>query len=84
MQTSNTYCVPKGFITDHRERDLPTPRVVQETTWAYCIRRDDPALPELLDDARYYAHPDGPDMAPGIRRAAKSLLAAIAKADGRS
>lgn len=47
--------IPKAFLIDHSERDLPTPSVIKETKKHYRIRLDDPATAELLDDARHYA-----------------------------
>lgn len=70
--------IPKRFFDDHRDRDLPTPVVIRETARHYFIRADDPALPELQDDARYYAGPDAPDMSPaGLSGAARALLKAL-------
>lgn len=47
--------LPRHFFDDHASRDLPTPAVVRSTRSHVFVRADDPELPELLDDARYYA-----------------------------
>ena len=52
--------IPTKFFIDHEERALPTPVVVTETKRHFWINSDDPALGELLDDAKHYAHPYGP------------------------
>jgi hypothetical protein len=46
--------LPKFFLNDHEDRDLPTPVVMKATKTHYFVRLQDPALPELLDDANYY------------------------------
>lgn len=72
--------IPRVFFDDHAERELPTPEIVGRSLGRYVIRRDDPALPELINDAEYYAHPDGPDEAPrGLKRAAQNLLDALGR-----
>lgn len=71
--------IPLAFYDDHQARDLDTPEMVKRTKRHGYIRADDPALPELLDDARHYAHPYGPDT-PGLRTAAKALIRAIEQA----
>lgn len=52
--------IPKRFIVDHEERDLSTPIVVRTTKSHYFISKNDPACPELLSDAAFYAD-DGID-----------------------
>jgi hypothetical protein len=70
--------IPTRFFDDHAERELPTPVVVRETKTHYYIAKDDPAVGELLDDARHYAHVDGPDMCPpGLIPAARALIRAL-------
>jgi len=70
--------IPKRFFDDHRDRDLPIPAVVKFTQKHYWINSADPAIEELLDDARFYADPDGPDLQPeGLANAARALLRAI-------
>ena len=50
--------IPRRFYIDHRERDLPTPVDHGGGKSYVLVNCDDPALPELLDDAKYYAHPE--------------------------
>lgn len=72
--------IPRAFLIDHEERDLPTP----EYTVAgrqFIIDSDDSALPELISDAKHYAN-DGTDSDRSLVQAAKAVLAAIAKATG--
>ena len=47
--------IPRVFLDDHAERDLPTPVIQQVERYHYRIRADDPALDELVSDARHYA-----------------------------
>jgi len=47
--------LPRRFFDDHAERDLDTPKVIKSTRRHYFVASDDPALPELTDDAEYYA-----------------------------
>ncbi len=50
--------VPRLFIDDHIDRELPTPELTHEVGGSarqYVIDTDDPNLAELIDDARYYA-----------------------------
>ena len=71
--------IPKTFYTDHWERALPTPEIIRETSRHYFVAADDPSLPELLDDALFYAHPHGPD-APwlrGLKASARATAHAI-------
>ena len=51
----NVVKLPRSFIQDHIERDLPTPQILQETDRFVWMRADDPNMGELLDDARYYS-----------------------------
>lgn len=53
----NLIKIPQRFMDDHAERDLETPEVIKATKTHYFIKPDDPALPELLDDAEHYQHP---------------------------
>lgn len=66
--------IPRKFYDDHWARDLPTP-VEQHGTkqWAW-IKRNDPAIGELICDAKYYASTGGPD---GWGASAKALLKAL-------
>ena len=72
--------IPKMFFDDHAERDLDTPEVVEFSKTHYWIRRDDPAVDELLSDANWYTDPYGPGVScPGLRVAARALIRAITK-----
>ena len=73
-----TVRIPRHFFDDHRWRDLPTPAVRRETRRHYWIDPEDPAVPELVNDAEFYAHAYGPDT-PGLRTAAIALLKALDK-----
>lgn len=76
--------VPWVFFIDHMERSLPTPEEVKADARSAWVRLDDPALPELLDDARHYAHTSGPDLCSrGLIASAKATVAAIEKAQNR-
>lgn len=68
--------IPKRFLDDHLERDLPTPEILRATSTHYFIASGDPAMGELIDDARHYA--DSLDEAPrGIVLSARATLRAI-------
>lgn len=68
--------LPKRFMDDHQERDLPTPNVVRETKSHYYVDPLDPNLAELLDDAKHYA--SDVDCAPaGIVASARATVAAL-------
>jgi hypothetical protein len=76
------HTIPTKFFDDHAERDLPTPSIIFGKPLAkqYVIAKDDPALPELINDAEFYADANGPDMAPpGLKQAAKALLKAVGR-----
>lgn len=78
--------IPPTFLADHHERDLPTPHVIRQNARSAYIDHADPNLAELLDDARHYAHPNGPDSDYCIRvlkPAAKALLQAVGYAADR-
>ena len=73
--------IPRVFLDDHAERDLPTPAIPKSTRPYYWIRADDPALPELVNDAEYYAE-GGIDTRAfphlfGLVASARATLAAI-------
>jgi hypothetical protein len=74
--------LPKVFFDDHDERSLPSPEVVKTTKPHYWVRRDDPALAELLSDAEHYCDPNGPDAEGlgGLKRSAKATVKAITAA----
>jgi hypothetical protein len=82
--TVKTIKIPPRFYNDHYERDLPTPDDVGNAKSYVLVRADDPALPELLNDAEYYAHPYGPDAdwIGGIRASAKATVRAIRNVTG--
>lgn len=49
--------IPKKFLEDHAERDLPGPLVLRETQSHYYVSAADHAVGELIDDANYYTTP---------------------------
>ena len=51
--------IPARFYHDHRERDLDTPANHSKAQGYVVIDSDDPALPELISDAEYYASDTG-------------------------
>lgn len=68
--------LPRYFYDDHEARALPTPTAQRLTSRNVWVRRDDPNLPELVDDARHYA--TDVDSAPvGIIIAAQAVLRAV-------
>lgn len=71
--------LPPSFYQDHDERDLPTPEDVGKAKSYVLVRADDPALPELLNDAEHYAHPWGPDAEglSGLKASARATVRAI-------
>lgn len=75
--TTNTVRIPRVFYIDHRDRDLPTPVAIGETSRHVIIDRADPALPELIDDARHYADKHATDAPGWVRMAARELLKVI-------
>jgi len=72
-----TIRIPRRFFDDHECRDLPTPTVFHSTMRHVWISPDDPELAELVSDARYYAHPLGPEDEAGLARSATALLRAL-------
>lgn len=77
MTVNKEIRIPKVFLDDHRDRDLPTPNVVRETRSHYFISATDPALDELRNDAAHYANPKATDADLWLKRAAKALLTAL-------
>lgn len=70
--------IPIRFFEDHYARALPTPEVQHSTKTYYWIKKSDPAIGELIDDARHYADKTGgPDCGPNLRPSALALLAAL-------
>ncbi|WP_299821260.1 hypothetical protein [uncultured Jannaschia sp.] len=47
--------IPRVFLDDHEAHDLPTPAIRKTERYHDRIRADDPALPELIPDARHDA-----------------------------
>lgn len=75
--TRDTIRIPRTFYVDHQERDLPTPVAIHEIVRHVWIDRNDPALPELIDDARHYADPTATDAPGWLRLAARALLRSL-------
>ena len=73
------YKLPARFYVDRMERSCAVP--VDHGTAARTVTVDsgDPEFRALVSDAEYYARPYGPDNAPHIVRAAKSLLACLVR-----
>ncbi len=73
--------IPWYFCQDHLDRCLPTPEWHKATKAHVWIDLDDPATPELLDDARFYCDPYGPGADDpeyrGLRASAKATVKAI-------
>jgi hypothetical protein len=85
---AQTIKLPALFIDDHAERDCATPVIIKTVGKCYVMRVDDPAMPELLNDAAYYGDeamsgPGGFDayLAP-IVHSARRLLAAYERQTG--
>ena len=76
MKSPEFVKIPRAFFDDHEERDLPTPVVQHRTKNGILIRRDDPAVPELINDAEHYAN-DGCDCSPALRMSARWTLTAL-------
>jgi hypothetical protein len=51
---AQTIKLPATFIDDHSERGCATPEIIKTSGKCYVMRVDDPAMPELLNDAAYY------------------------------
>jgi hypothetical protein len=47
--------LPRLFIDDHIERGCDTPEIIKQSARFYWMRAEDPAMPELLNDAAHYA-----------------------------
>jgi hypothetical protein len=71
--------LPRKFYFDHSERDLPTPEMVQSNKAAIIVDDADPALPDLLEDAEYYASDAMDQLPPGLKSSAKATVNAIRK-----
>tara|TARA_Y100000588_G_scaffold312515_1_gene339229 strand:+ start:4289 stop:4723 length:435 start_codon:yes stop_codon:yes gene_type:complete len=80
---ARTARVPRVFLDDHVERDLPCPPIRRETKRHYWVCVDHPDASELLNDAAHYADPYGrPDgeeyngLVASARATKQALLAA--------
>lgn len=70
--------IPTRFFEDHYARALPTPEIQHGNKTYYWIKKDDPAVGDLISDARYYADKTGgPDCGPNLRPSALALLKAL-------
>lgn len=77
--------IPPTFYRDHSERGLDTPVNHSRFKSYVLIDAADPALPELISDARYYAECMGDpewSSATGLARSAEALLRAIERSTG--
>jgi hypothetical protein len=75
---TKTIKVPALFYRDHDERGCePFCNPVKRTARYVWLRVDDPGLPELLDDAGYYADQYGPATGEGYRGLRKSAAATV-------
>jgi hypothetical protein len=73
---ANLIRIPKRFLDDHAERELPAPIIVRETSSHYFIDPADDAIEELVNDARHYG--DSIDNAPrGLIASARATLRAL-------
>lgn len=82
--TTKLYYLPRVFVTDYLERvdgDRPGHRRLCRIMHNQVeIELDGEALSDLLDDARHYAHVDGPDDCyAGLIQSAKRAVAALEK-----
>ena len=75
---ADTIRLPIKFYQDHQARDLPAPVALNRTKRHVDVAADDPALPELISDARHYADPVGfdPHIQRTVCRSAQALLRA--------
>jgi len=74
--------LPQRFFDDHSDRGLPTPSVVKSNYTHVWVQANDAALPELLNDAQFYAE-EAWDMGKeyiGIGSSARATVRAIQKA----
>lgn len=70
--------VPAKFYDDHGDRALPTPAEIRRAGRRVYIAANDPAIPDLLSDAKFYADPWGPDELPaGLKASAKRTVAVL-------
>ena len=73
--------LPKKFFDDHRDRELPTPKVIKETSRHYFVSASDEELVELGDDAVFYTNPHSEfwKELPGLYKSAKATLRALGR-----
>lgn len=70
--------LPLRFYDDHEARDLDTPKAVKRSKSHVWIDATDPAIPELLSDARHYASDQGWDpYTRGICASARATVGAL-------
>jgi hypothetical protein len=68
--------VPRVFMDDHADRGLDTPEIKKVAARHYWIAGDDSSIPELLDDAVYYAT-DVDACERGLVASARATIAAL-------
>lgn len=78
--STNTYRLPPRFYDDHVDRDLPAGVELSRTKTHVVVEMDDYVAEEILDDARYYSEPYGPDVDFGLKASARATAKAIIKA----
>lgn len=67
--------IPFAFYRDHVERDLPAPPILANIGKHHIqIDACHWDFDELVNDAKHYAHLNGPDCCPEVVRAAKAML----------
>lgn len=70
--------LPRAFRTDRMERDLPIGTVLTPSkrgTVLVEISEDDAR--EYLNDAEYYANPDGPECGIGLKSSARATVTVL-------
>jgi len=53
-QENVTLRIPERFYRDHADRDLPSGRIVSETSKGLVVELDPEAFKDLLSDAQFY------------------------------
>lgn len=76
MASSLEFKLPKAFYDDHRDRGLPSGRVVKELSRFYVVRLGPDEYKELLSDARHYAsgHSWGMEVSIGLIASARATV----------
>lgn len=73
--------IPRLFYDNRADRAQRNPTEIRRTSKHVIIRRDDPALPDLIADAATHTDPSGPRSLTGIpcpiKNAARFLLLAL-------